>query len=373
MNIVFVNSMRSFGGGERWILEAAEGLGRRGHDVSVAARTGSALAARARAAGLPLVELPMRGDLDVVSVVRLARWLGRRAADVVNVSIERAVRIGCAAARLAGRPAVIERRGLDLPLKPSLLNRMVYERCVARVMANCDAVRRGVVATGVVPPAKMVVVRNGIDPRRVTRGGGAGFRAEFGIAEDAPVVLVVGRLVRDKGHLDAVRAFSTVVSREPSARLLIVGGGKLYGEIRDFAESLVPPGRVVLTGERSDVPAALDAADVLLVTSLREGMPHVVLEAMVAGTPVVATSVAGIPEMIEDGRHGLLVPAGQPARAAEAILALLLDRSLAERLAAEAGRRVRSEFSLEAMIDATERCFEEARRVWATVRKAGDA
>ena len=359
MRVAFVNSMRSMGGGERWLLETAGGLRDRGHDVAVAARAESVLAGRAADAGHRLLRIPMRGDLDVGSILSLARWLKRVRADVVSVNIERAVRIGCAAARLAGAPAIVERRGLDFRVRPTALNRFVYGKCLSRVIANCGAIRDGLVAAELVPAERVTVIPNGIDPARVPKGGGALVRKEFGIGPAAPLVAIVGRLVPDKGHRDAIEAFAVALRELPEAKLLIVGSGKLRSELEKAAASSAPGGSIVFAGERSDVPAVLDAADALLVASHREGAPHVVLEAMVAGAPIVATSVAGIPEMIEDGRSGLLVAAGAPRQAAAALVRVLVDGELSRRLALEAGRRVRERFSLAGMITAVERCFED--------------
>ena len=114
---------------------------------------------------------------------------------------------------------------------------------------------------------------------------------------------------------------------------------------------------VVFAGHVDDVGAAIAASSFLLVASLREGMPHVVLEAMSLGVPVVATAVAGVPEMIEDGRSGLLVPPGDPGLAARAVMRALADGVLARGLAGEAKRRVAAEFSLDAMVDRTEACL----------------
>ena len=357
MRIAFVNSMRSMGGGERWLLETADGLRERGHRIAVAAREGSALGEAAARSGHELLTLPMRGDLDVQSVAGLTRWLKRLRVELLSVNIERAVRLGCAAGRLAGIRAVVERRGLDFRVRPTALNRYVYRRCLSRVIANCSSIRDGLVATGLVPPERITVIPNGIDPARVPAGGGEHVRDELGIPRDAPLVVVIGRLVPDKGHRDALRAFSAVLAEAPDARLLIVGSGKLRDQIEAEASS-VAPGRVLITGERGDVPAVLDAADALLVASHREGAPHVVLEAMAARVPVVATAVAGVPEMIEHERSGLLVPAGASAEAASAVLKVLGNRDLAAGLAAEAARRVRERFSLTAMLDAVEACFE---------------
>ncbi len=359
MRIAFVNSMRSLGGGERWIVEAARGLADRGHEIAVAARSGSELARRSRASGHATIELPMSGDGDLGSVVRLSSWFARRRSQIVCASVQRAVRIGSLAARLARVAAVVERRGLSFPPKISALNRFTYGRLVSRVIANCAAISDGLLETGLLPASRIVVIPNGIDPDRVPTGGGEAVREELGVAPDAPLVAIVGRLVRDKGHADAFAAFASVVRELPRARLLVVGDGKLRDELRHLASGIEPAGSIIFAGHRPDVPAILDAADVVAVTSLREGMPHVILEAMTAGTPVAATTVAGIPEMIEGGRDGLLVPPDSPEEMARALLTILTDGERAARFAEAARRRVETEFSLTGMIDRVERCFAE--------------
>jgi glycosyltransferase involved in cell wall biosynthesis len=357
VRVLFVNSMRSLGGGEQWLLEVAAGLAARGHDIAVAARPGSALAARSREDGHGVLELPMRGDADVDSIARLARWIRRHGVDVMSVNVQRAVRVGCAAALLAGRPPVVERRGLSFPVRPTALNRLIYGRCVSHVVANCRSIADGFVATGVIDPSKVSVIVNGIDPARVPRGGGAAVRRELGIEENAPLVAVIGRLVVDKRHRVALSAFRRVLSSVPGARMLVVGAGRLEADLREEAEREFAGSSVVFAGHRDDVPAVLDAADVLLVTSDREGMPHVVLEAMVSATPVVSTRVAGVPEMIEDGVHGLLVPIGAADAAADAVVRVLSDKTLSSGLASAASERVGTEFALSTMVDRVEELF----------------
>ncbi len=360
MRICFVNSLRTLGGGERWLLEVAEGLVSRGHSITVAARTESALASRARHGGYETLELPMRGDGDPASIFPLAHWFRSTRADVASVNVQRAVRVGAVAARIAGVPAVVERRGLLFPVKPSALNRFTYRRLVTRVIANCEAIAGDLAAGGVIPAERIVVIPNGIEPERVSAGAGEELRAELCLDADTPTVVVIGRLVPDKGHEVALEAFARIVAREPRAQLLVVGAGKLRSRLREMASRMLPEGSWRFLGHRSDIDAVLAAGTVVLVSSFREGMPHVVLEAMAAGTPIVATGVAGIPEMIEDGRDGLLVAPGDPDATAAAVLDLLGDRERASAMAGSARRRVLGEFSLETMIDRVEACFADA-------------
>ncbi len=357
MRVLFINSMRAFGGGERWLLEVAAGLVARGHQASVAARQGSALATLARRDGHPVSEFPMRGDIDVQSIIGITRLMKRSRIDVVSVNVQRAVRLGAVAAYFAGIGAVVERRGLLFRLKNTARNRFIYKRLISRVIANCEAIKDDITSSGVVPPRHVTVIPNGIDPSRVMGGEGMELRSELGIGEKTPVIAIIGRLVSDKGHGVALDAFSRILAESPDCCLLITGSGRLLGELRRRARPLGAAAHFL--GHRDDIPAVLDAADVTMVTSFREGMPHVVLESMAAGTPVVATPAAGIPELIEHELDGLIVAMHDPRSTAQAVLRILSDDGLAHRLAANANRRVRAEFSLDLMIDRVEACFEE--------------
>jgi glycosyltransferase involved in cell wall biosynthesis len=357
LRLLMANSMKAMGGGERWLLEAADGLASRGHDVSVAARTGSAVATVARSAGHPVLEVPMRGDADVQSVFALARWMRETQTDVLSVNVQRAVRLGCVAARLAHVGVVVERRGLELTVRNTAINRTVYQKCLSHVVANCRAIGDALVAAGTIESDRVSVIPNGIDPERVPKGGGDAVRAEFSIPAEAPLVAVIGRLVPDKGIEVAVGAFAELLGEIPAARLIVAGSGGLLEELKREARRSAPESRIIFAGYREDVPAVLDAAQVLLVTSSREGMPHVILEAMAAGTPVVATRVAGIPEMIEDGRDGLLIAPGSEASAKVAVRRILSDPHFASSLARAAAERVRRDFSLNDMIDSFEELF----------------
>ena len=358
MRILFINSLRKVGGGERWLLEVSEALALRGHETAFAVREGGDLGRMVRSDGRRVLELPMRGDGDVQSMVRLARWTREFGAELVSVNVQRAVRIGAPAARAAGVRAVVERRGLLFPLRPTALNRFVYGRLVSRVIANCGAISDDLVGSGLLPRDRVTVIPNGIDVARIRNGDGSNLRADQGFETDAPLVAVVGRLVPDKGHAIAIKAFAEVLKIRPDARLLVVGSGQLEEKLKSLAGELLPEGSHRFLGQRSDIGDILAGVDVVLVTSFREGMPHVVLEAMAAGRAIVATTVAGIPEMLRDGTDGLLVPPGSHTAAAAAVGRVLSEPALAESLARSAAERVESEFSLDAMVDRVERCFE---------------
>jgi glycosyltransferase involved in cell wall biosynthesis len=211
---------------------------------------------------------------------------------------------------------------------------------------------------------------------------------EYGFAEGTPLVGVVARLEPEKGHPTLLEAWPKVLERVPEARLLIVGEGSQCEALKERAEKLGlmgerctgdecvgtrqarPGAKVVFTGRRDDVPAVTAALDVAVLPSYREAQGLAILEAMALSRPVVATNVGGIPEMIEDGRTGLLVPPGDADSLAGAISRLLLDHPLADMLARAGHDLVHERFCIERMVEAISGIYEEGARVVAA-RSAG--
>jgi glycosyltransferase involved in cell wall biosynthesis len=166
------------------------------------------------------------------------------------------------------------------------------------------------------------------------------FRRGLNLAEDAFLVCAVGRLSAEKGHRYLVHALPSMASRIPRLRVVFLGEGRERRELDAQLERLAMPDRVIFAGFQRDVRPWIQACDVLVNPSLTEGMPNVVLEAMSLGTPVVATEVGGVPELIKDQESGLLVPASDPAALAGAVCSLWADPSLALYLARNALVRV---------------------------------
>jgi glycosyltransferase involved in cell wall biosynthesis len=199
---------------------------------------------------------------------------------------------------------------------------------------------------------------------------------EYGFAEGSPMVGVVARLEPEKGHATLLEAWPTVLEQVPEARLLVIGEGSQRAELEAQAERLGllgeacagdhcvgtrrarPGAKVVFTGLRDDVPAVTAALDVAVLPSYREAQGLAILEAMALRRPVVATSVGGVPEMIEHERSGLLVPPHDSAALAHAISRLLTDHPLADMLARTGHDLALARFSLSAMVAAVEALYE---------------
>ena len=239
------------------------------------------------------------------------------------------------------------------------------------VLTNADAIRRSLIAAGYAA-GKISVIRNGLDLERFTctPGGGERVRQELGLPPGAPLVAVLARLTPIKGLEYFLEAAVLLARRFPAARFAVVGGSHVvpaaHGGVRDYraelqakATRLGLDGRLVFTGARGDVPDILSQVAVSVLPSLSEGLPNAVLESMAAGVPVVASRVGGIPEAVDDGTTGLLVPPGDAAALAHAV-GLLLERPGIARGFGDAGRqRVRRHFRLERVVRDTEELYVE--------------
>lgn len=349
LRLLIVNSIRAYGGGEKWALETARGLSARGHHVAFACREGSELAERGQSEGLQAFLAPMPNDISLPAILRLARLFRSWRPDVLLCCNQRALRLGAPAARLAGVRRVVMRDGLMGSLSGSSYNRWIA-RLVDGFVVNAEATRREL--TTWLPADRVRVIYNGIDLRSYDGPrGGAGLRSELSCPSNACVVLSVARLVHEKDHSTLLTAFQGAARSHERLRLWITGDGPLRPVLLAQSERLGLDERVTFLGFRSDVPRLLAAADLLAIASQREGLPNVALEAMAARRPVIATAVAGTPELVRDGETGLLVPPGAPDALAGALTALAADPVRRRRMGERGRRRVEEWFDASRALD----------------------
>jgi len=340
------------------VIGLADGLRRRGHENLIVCPPSSALAGACRDRGLAVREVPMRSELDGASVVGIARALKAFRPEVAHFHTARAHTLGLAAARLAGTPVKVLSRRVDFPIGKNPFSRMKYRASVDGVIAITRAVR-DILVRGGVPPDRVRVIYSGIDPRRCgSPEGGERVREELGIRPSAPLVGTVGALAPHKAQHVFLKAARKLWERAPEVRYIIAGEGELEGELKSLARRLDLEGIVTFAGFRDDIPAVFAAMDVFVLSSVAEALCTSVLDAMAAGVPVVATAVGGVPEIVERGASGLLVPPSDPEALAEAIREVLGNRSLMERLAAGGRERV-EKFTLERTVRETEAFYLE--------------
>jgi glycosyltransferase involved in cell wall biosynthesis len=324
-----------------------------------------------RRRGVELVVLP---DLvrevhpmhDARALPALTRLFRERAVDVVHTNSSKAGIVGRVAARRARVPTVIHTvHGWPFhehqPRALAATWRAVERRMAPltdHLVVVADVDREKGLAVGIGKPDQYVTIRSSLelsryDPERTLRDE---VRDELRLPLDAPVLGAVNRLSAQKDPLTLLAAFSAVRAAAPDARLLLVGDGPLDRAVRRRVESLGLQNAVTMTGLRSDVPRLLQALDVFVSTSLWEGLPRTIIEAMATGVPVVATPADGVVDVVDDGRTGRLVRAGDPQAVAAAALDLLRKPRLGARLGQAACARAQ-EFDAVRMTRALESLY----------------
>jgi glycosyltransferase involved in cell wall biosynthesis len=362
----------SSGGTGRHVLDLSEGLARRGCDVHVLYSTGRAdRFFLDRIKLLPTVRcvpLPMRTSIHPsdFAAVRAAR----RYADEFGPfdAIHGHSSKGGAVARLAafGKEAAAFYTLHGFIIMDPLLARwkrafyLAVELALAlrtsRIIAVAPEERREAVRLGL-GKNRVALIPNGVGAPQLTPRTQA--RRAIGVEDaDAPVIGFVGRFVTQKAPDLLVRAMAIVAARCPQARLALVGTGPLEAELRDLVRALGLGDKVLWLGERP-ANSVLAAFDVFAMSSRKEGLPYVVLEAMSAGLPVVATDSSGVDSLVAAGENGIVVPRGDAAAFGDALATLAVDPALRERYGRGSLARVRN-FTIDAMVDQTLALYEEA-------------
>ncbi|MGH3072899.1 MAG: glycosyltransferase family 4 protein [Gaiellaceae bacterium] len=290
---------------------------------------------------------------DVVRAVRAER------PDLLHTHLVHADVYGSIAARLTHTPFVSTRHNDDrYLLGPFRYIDRAFAHGARRLIAISDAVRVFLEAAGH-DPAKLTTIRYGLD--ELPAGRSQPMPEEAGVPPEAPLALAVGRLIAQKDHATLLRAFALVREQQPDARLVILGAGPLEAETRGLVSELRLGDAVLLPG-RTEIRDWLARANVFVHTSRWEGFGIVLLEAMLASLPVVATRVSAVPEVVVDGETGLLTEPGDVQAVSAALGSLLADPERARALGKAGRRRAREEFSVAAMAERTLAVYGEALR-----------
>lgn len=337
-HLCFVDSMRTWGGAEVWVLETALALGAQQRRVSVIAQPDSELAARCRAAGVPVTAIPIRCDGAPWTIARLAAHLRRAGVSALVANLSKDLKAASVAGRLAGVPVILGNWESDFPLKNKLYYRWYFGRLATGLLVASEATRRTVLATAPwLDPARVHLLPKGIDSARFVPGP----------AHDGPpVVGFLGQFIVRKGLPEIMAAWSGIDAedhpRTPVLRL--AGAGPLAADLAGWRAGLRHPERVEILGFVESPEAFLAGLDLLLMPSHAEGFGLAAAEAQAAGVPVIAADASSLPEIVVDGTTGLLVPAGDAAGLAAALRRLLDDPRAARRMGAAGRERIVTHF-----------------------------
>ena len=351
-----IDTARTWRGGQNQVLLTVNGLREIGHRAALVARPDGELRRRA-GEGLELIPIAPRGEIDLRAAWKLARVIKRLGPDIIHAHDAHGLAMGslalsvAPAGREAKAPPLVASRRVDFHLRTSAVSRWKH-RHVDCFIAASEAIRQMLLSDGV-PPERVVTVHEGIDVGYVMRAAPVSVHEQLWLPRHAPVVGQVAALVPHKGQRYLIEAARLVVGRIPDARFVVLGEGELREHLERQIRGHQLEKHVLLAGFRAEVFGWIKGFDVFAMSSVTEGLGTSLLDAMACTKPIVATRAGGIPEVVDDGVSGLLVPPRDPHALAAAIVRLLEDAELGRRMGEAGLARVRERFTVERMVAET--------------------
>lgn len=362
VNLLYLITELNVGGAEKVLARLVAGLNKERYRVLVCSlQKKGPVADEIELSGIKVVSLDMEGKLNLKAPLKLFSLLKKEKVDILHSYLFHANLLARIVGRLAGVPIIISsERIMEMEGRHrAIINRLTapLANCIT---ANSNSVREFIRSQIGIDSKKLVTIYNGLDVSDFRKKEDqAEIKKEWGIDPDKVVIGCVARLDPQKGHEYLFKAALRVVDKHPDVVFLLVGYGPLRKKLEDMTEELGLASKVIFTGVCNDVPRMLSIMDIFVLPSLYEGFPNAVLEAMAASRPVIATSVAGTPEIVVDDQTGILVPRANPEALAEAINFLIQNPERAREMG-QAGRlRVEDYFSLEKMVEKTEELYEQ--------------
>jgi len=349
--ILHSESSLGWGGQEVRVLAELEWMRAHGHWVALAAPPASAIAKRAREAGILFYPLRTHKALLPFEVVRLAAWLTWNEVELVNTHSSNDGWLAGLAARLAMKPMLIRSRHIEVDYPNRFWSALAFRVLPDHVITTSRRIADRLVAELGISPARVTCVATGVDLARFNPEMEGTLRQELGLAPEVALMGMISVLRSWKGHatfLDAARQLFGKTKRP--LHCIIAGDGPARDEWMQFIEQEPWKGKVTLLGHRADVPNILASLDVLVLPSYaHEGIPQIILQAQAMARPVVATTIGGIPEVVQDGVTGLLIPPRDADALAQKIRVILDDPACSAQLGQNARASIEKNHSLDAM------------------------
>jgi Glycosyltransferase len=360
--VVHLVETLGIGGLERVVATIANGLSADKYQIQVwCAVSGGSIADDLQAQGITVKILGISSYYNLVGFLRLARMLRSIKPDIVHTHTYFTNTLGRIAAKLAGVPVILTHVHSTYWAysKRNLFIEKILSRFTDRIICCSNAVQEFVVSHEGIDSVKVVTIYNGVRAKT-----GAFNRTEIRKNLDLDVhdvvIVTVASLVYIKGHRYLIEAVNMLNKDERALQYLIVGDGPFRRTLEEQVGRLGLENLVRFLGEKKDIKEVLLSADIFVLPSCEiEGLGLSILEAMAYGKPVIATAIGGIPEAVDDGVTGLLVPPHDPTALARALRVLLHDKGKRERMGSEGARRFAMKFSVEKFLHEIDSLYDE--------------
>ena len=346
--ICFFNSVKTWGGGEKWHFEMANRLNKKGLPVMIYTNKISELRTRSDQAFILNCSLRINNlsFCNPYKIIRLAIHFKKLKIHTIILNLFADVKLAGFAAKLAGIPHVIYRRGSAIPIRNSLLNKFLFRKVVHQVIANSSETKRTILSRNprMINEQRINIIYNGIN-LPVFDGG----KIEFSYKRENDEIIIgnAGRLVRQKGQKYLIDLAIGLKKKTSNFKILIAGKGKLETELANLVTKNNLEKHFQFVGFIDDMKGFMHSIDIFVLTSIWEGFGYVLVEAMASYIPVVAFEISSNPEIVEHNKTGYLVPLFDMEAMTEKVAQLIDDEQLRKAIGQEGRKRVEKHFSIE--------------------------
>jgi glycosyltransferase involved in cell wall biosynthesis len=349
-SFLFVDSERVWRGGQVQLLDLMEGLHKRGHKVHLICHPKTKVESRAREIGLFTHPMRIRSEVGLIALARLFRVLRQVRPEILAFNTPKPILIGTLASQFTSVGVRIIFRRVDFPLRRNFFTRLKYTWGIDCIVAISNAVKSRL-ETGGVPPSKIRVIYEGIDLSLFPKTARSSAHPPDGFTR----VGTVAHLSPEKGVRYLIEAAALIPSVQDRFRFIVVGEGACLGEFKEKVRNNGLESCFQFAGFCSDPSPHLNSFDIFVLPSLSEGLSSAIIEAMAYELPVIGSRVGGIPELVNPGENGLLVPPADPAALAQAIQQLADNPEVAMQMGRRGRERVEKRHTLERKIVETEK------------------
>lgn len=360
--LYIIDGGENYGGAEENLLNVLKVMDKREYSVEVCCLVGGYVAEVLKTSGVPVTVLNMKNKWDCGAVLRLVAMLKRKDIHILHTSLYASNTFGRIAAILARAPITISwEQGMAnvKPRRHTWVDRFL-SKFTDSITVPSEAVRQSIIKEENISREKIEVIHNFVDEAEFAIAIDLKTkREELGLKLEDIVVGYVGCLSEHKGHKYLLDAIPEIILNIPGVKFLLVGEGPLRGQIEEKIKRMGLEAKVILLGFRRDIAEILSIIDLYVHPSLSETFGLSIIEAMFMGKPVVASNIDGIPEVVKDEETGILIPARDFRRMAEAVIGLLKDRERASKMGRAGSELVRTNFTPEAAVEKLERLYEK--------------
>jgi glycosyltransferase involved in cell wall biosynthesis len=331
-------------------------------------RLGNPIASELERIGLPVDLVPVPNLRHPLNLLRILRYLRLHQPRILHTQLEFSDILGTIAAKILGIPTVATLHTLDSFTNKKYSSwRLRLRWFVLRVFCNqiiavSEKTRAHHLESGNLGSSKVMTLYNGVDISRfkgIDKAQITKTRQALNLTLDIPIIITVAVLREPKGIQNMIKALPAILEQVPDLHYLIVGDGNYGAALHELVSALTLEEHVTFAGHRTDIPALLACGDIFVLPTLKDALPTVLIEALAAEIPVVASNVGGVPEIIENGVDGLLVPPDDPSSLAKACLELLNNSELVRQMILEGSQIVQQRFSINAQIEKLSSLYQE--------------